>query len=85
MNLKLIKITVEAGLLAACNLPQTFLACACQDLDIRMRAPRTISVDSLGETERQRDRERQTERQRDREGERERERERERREGEKRG
>ena len=30
-----------------CNLPQTFLACACQDLDMRMRAPRTISVDSL--------------------------------------
>ena len=44
MPLKLIKTTVEAGLY---NLLQNFPACACQDLDMHMRDPRTISVDSL--------------------------------------
>jgi len=42
--LKLIKITVEAGLY---NLSQNSPACTCQDLDMCMRDPRTISVDSL--------------------------------------
>ena len=35
---------IESGLY---NLPQNVSACSCQDLDMYMRAPRTISVDSL--------------------------------------
>ena len=44
MPLKLIKITVEAGLY---NLPFSFPAWKCQDLETSMRGTRTISVDSL--------------------------------------
>ena len=44
MHLKLIKTTVEIGLY---NLPLSFPACACQDLEIHMYDTQTTLVDSL--------------------------------------